>query len=70
VSEVVSYAKPYPNVTDRATVVTGICPAMAAGGSPWKCVRPNGHEGRHEAGGPGGVMYASWSDRPESGAVR
>jgi hypothetical protein len=55
------YEEPWPTATDEAADDETICPALRDG---YGCTRREGHEGRHEAGGFSGRMYASWTDEP------
>lgn len=54
---VTRYGEPYPPMTDRAFDEH----ACRARYQTWSCTRPDGHEGRHEAGGLRGQMFASWT---------
>jgi hypothetical protein len=56
-SDVTRYPEPRPPVTDKAGDSGPFCPARRDG---FGCTRPQGHQGRHEAGGLSGRMYASW----------
>lgn len=63
-SEVTRYRAPLPLVADHRDFDGDSCDATAENDAadlwPWNCTRAKGHEGRHEAGGPRGQMYASW----------
>lgn len=54
--EVTHYSKPYPRTTDRAHGQR----CCSARSNRFVCTRSPGHDGDHQAGGPGGQMYASW----------
>lgn len=49
-----------PLATDYAVGAACTSQRTDPTGSPWKCTRVNGHDGRHEAGGSHGRVYASW----------
>lgn len=55
----VRYRHPHPPMRDPGTD-PDLCLALAPMHPGFGCTRTEGHQGRHEAGGFRGFMYASW----------